>query len=163
MNKPASQDALAVMKFGIGQPVHRQEDPILVRGEGRYTDDLNVDGQLYAVFVRSPHAHGVLRGIDTAAALAVKGVVAVYTGADLTAAGYGPLKCVLPFKNRDGSPLIQPPRGALATDKVRFVGDPVAVVVAKTVAAARDGAAAVDLGAALLLDAQDRQSAALAE
>ncbi len=145
MNKPASQDALAVMKFGIGQPVPRLEDPILVRGEGRYTDDLNVDGQLYAVFVRSPHAHGALRGIDTAAALAVKGVVAVYTGADLTAAGYGALKCVLPFKSRDGSPLVQPPRGALATDKVRFVGDPVAVVVAKTVAAARDGAEAVVL------------------
>src|SRR3712207_5551173 len=136
------------LKFGIGQPVPRQEDPILLQGRGRYTDDLSLPGQLWCVMVRSPYAHGVIRGIDTEPAKEVPGVVAVYTGADLAEGGYGPMKCVLPLKNRDGSPLTNIDRPALAMDKVRFVGDPVAFVVAETRAAARDGAEAVllDIG-----------------
>jgi len=114
-----------------------------VRGEGRYTDDVNRPGQLYAVMVRSTYAHGVIRAIDTAAAKAMPGVKAVLTGADL--AGYGGLKCNLPLKGRDGSPIRYTPRPALAADKVRFVGDPVACVVADTIAQAKDAAEAVIL------------------
>ncbi|HZE46019.1 MAG TPA: xanthine dehydrogenase family protein molybdopterin-binding subunit, partial [Xanthobacteraceae bacterium] len=97
----------------------------------------------YAVIVRSRVAHGVIKGIDTAAARAMPGVLAVYTGADL--AQYGTLKCVVPFNNRDGTPMIKPPRPALPTDKVRFVGDPVAFVVAETLLQAKDAAEAVEV------------------
>ncbi|MDB5600854.1 MAG: carbon monoxide dehydrogenase, partial [Xanthobacteraceae bacterium] len=105
MNLHNDPDRMAIARFGIGQPVTRTEDPILVRGEGRYTDDINLPGQVYAAMVRSPHAHGIIRGIDTEAARAMPGVLGVYTGADLTEAGYGTLKCVLKFNNRDGSPM----------------------------------------------------------
>ena len=121
----------------------RTEDPKLVRGHGSYTDDVNLPRQAYAVMVRSRDAHGVIRSIDTAAAKAMPGVLAVYTGEDLK--GYGGLKCLLPLKSRDGSPIKYKPRPALASDKVRFVGDPVACVVAETVAQAKDAAEAVAL------------------
>lgn len=145
MNMRAAPAELSSTPFGIGQPVPRQEDPILVRGEGRYTDDLTLEGQLHAAFVRSPHAHGVIKGIDLSAAKAMKGVVAIYTGADLEGQGYGPLRCQIDLPNRDGSPIRKPMRMALARDKVRFVGDPVAVVVARTAVQARDAAEAVAL------------------
>jgi aerobic carbon-monoxide dehydrogenase large subunit len=132
-------------KFGVGQPVPRKEDPTLVRGEGRYTDDIDLPGQAHAVIVRSRHGHGVIRGIATSAAKAMAGVLAVYTGSDLEAAGYGTLKCIVPFKNRDGSEMRKPRRPALPTDKVRFFGDPVAVVVAETLAQAKDAAEAVEV------------------
>jgi aerobic carbon-monoxide dehydrogenase large subunit len=140
-NDQTDANAWALTKFGIGQPVLRTEDPILVRGHGRYTDDINLPGQAYAVIVRSPHAHGIIRGIDTEAARAMPGVLAVYTGADLAA--YGPLKCLVPLKNRDGTPMKKPLRPALPTDKVRYVGDPVACVVADTLQQAKDAAEAV--------------------
>ena len=143
MDNRTDEAALALTKFGIGQPVRRTEDPKLVRGEGRYTDDINLPGQAYAVMVRSRDAHGVIRGIDTAAAKAMPGVLAVLTAADLK--GYGGLKCTLPLKSRDGSPIRYTPRPALAGDKVRFVGDPVACVIAETVAQAKDAAEAVAL------------------
>jgi carbon-monoxide dehydrogenase large subunit len=143
MDDRTTETALSLTKFGIGQPVHRTEDPKLVRGEGRYTDDIGLAGQAYAVMVRSSVAHGVIRAVDTAAAKAMPGVLAVYTAADLT--GYGGLKCNLPLKNRDGSPIKYKPRPALAGDKVRFVGDPVACVVAQTIAQAKDAAEAVAL------------------
>ena len=123
----------------------RSEDPTLVRGEGRFTDDVNVPGQVYAVIVRSRHAHGIIRGIDTEAARKMPGVLGVYTGDDLVAAGYGTFKCIVPFNNRDGSPMKKPPRTPLATGKVRFVGDPVAFVVAETLLQAKDAAEAVEL------------------
>jgi carbon-monoxide dehydrogenase large subunit len=147
MNVRTNPVALDTMKFAIGQPVPRNEDPVLVRGEGRYTDDVSLPGQLHAAFVRSPYAHGVLRGIDGEAAKAMPGVVAVITGADLQAAGMGTLKCTLGanFNNRDGSPMVLPPRPFFALDKVRFVGDPVAVVIAESADAARDAAEAVVL------------------
>lgn len=135
----------ATEKFGIGQPVTRTEDPKLLRGEGRYTDDINLPDQAYAVVVRSPYAHGIIRGIDVAAAKEMPGVLGIWTGADLNAAGYGTLNCIIPFKNRDGSPMRKPTRHSLATDKVRFVGDPVAIVVAETVAQGKDAAEAVSL------------------
>jgi carbon-monoxide dehydrogenase large subunit len=145
MNIHDDSSSWALAKFGIGQPVPRTEDPTLVQGHGTYTDDVNLDGQAFAAIVRSRHAHGVIKGIDAAAALAMPGVIAVYTGKDLEAAGYGTLKCAVPMKNHDGSPMKKPPRPALAIDKVRFVGDPVAVVVAETAIAAKEAAEAVEL------------------
>src|SRR5882757_8770324 len=137
-------DRWAIAKFGIGQPVLRTEDPKLVRGEGRFTDDVALPGQAHAVMVRSRHAHGVIRGIDVAAARALPGVLGVYTGTDLNASGYGTLKCIVTFNNRDGSPMRKPARPALTTDKVRFVGDPIACLVAETLLQAKDAAEAVE-------------------
>src|SRR6202035_563425 len=137
------ETAIALQKFGVGQPVRRKEDDTLVRGKGKYTDDSILRGQAYACIVRSSHAHGIIRGIDTSAAKAMPGVLGVWTGTDLTAAGYGPLICGLPLKNRDGSPLLQTNRTALMSDKVRYVGDPVTFVVAETLAQARDAGEAV--------------------
>jgi aerobic carbon-monoxide dehydrogenase large subunit len=136
-------DHLAVEKFAVGQSVPRSEDPMLLRGEGRYTDDVSLPGQAYAVMVRSRNGHGIIRAVHTEAARKMPGVLAVYIAADLD--GYGPLKCALPLKNRDGSPMKKPWRGALAKDKVRYVGDPVACVIAETVLAAKDAAEAVEV------------------
>lgn len=147
------------MRFAVGQSVTRREDPMLLRGEGRYTDDLQAEGQAYAWMVRSPYAHGVINGIDTAEAKSMPGVLAIYTGADL--AEYGPIKCAMPLKNRDGSPLSSPVRPALAMDRVRYVGDPVAIVIAETPAEARDAAEAVMLDIDSL-DAVTEASAAAA-
>ncbi len=127
----------------IGEPLLRSEDPRLLRGEGRYTDDLQLPNQAYCVILRSRYGHGVIRSIDTAAARAMPGVLAVYTGADL--AGYGPLKSSLPFKSRDGSEMRHTGRPALASDKVRFVGDPIACVIAETVNQGRDAAEAIEV------------------
>jgi aerobic carbon-monoxide dehydrogenase large subunit len=143
MNVQNDPQSLALMKFGIGQPVPRTEDPTLVRGHGSYTDDVKLPNEVYVVMVRSRVAHGVIKGIDTAAARKMPGVLGVYAGADL--AQYGTLKCIIPFNNRDGSPMIKPPRPALPTDKVRFVGDPIAFVVAETLLQAKDAAEAVDV------------------
>src|SRR5262245_29371937 len=136
---------LAFMKFGVGQPVPRKEDPTLLRGQGRYTDDINLPGQAWAVMVRSPIAHGTLKGIDATAALAMPGVLAILTHADLAAGGFGPLTCAVNIPQRDGSPMKTPPRPSLATDRVRFVGEAVACVVAETRLQARDAAEAVTL------------------
>jgi aerobic carbon-monoxide dehydrogenase large subunit len=130
-------------EYAIGKPVQRIEDPVLLRGEGRYTDDINQPGQAYAYIVRSQYAHGVIRGIDTAQANAMPGVLAVYRAQDLTA--YGPHKCALDFKQRDGSPMKRPVRKSLAQGKVRFVGDPIACVVAQTYLQAKDAAEAVEV------------------
>ena len=143
MDDRTTQAALSLTKFGVGQPVRRSEDPKLVRGEGRYADDVNAPGQAYAVMVRSRDAHGIIRAIDADAAKKMPGVLAVLTAADLAA--YGPFKCTMPLKNRDGSPIRYTPRPALSSDKVRFVGDPVACVIAETVDQAKDAAEAVAL------------------
>jgi carbon-monoxide dehydrogenase large subunit len=137
------ETAIALQKFGVGQPVRRKEDDTLVRGKGKYTDDFNLPRQAYAWIVRSSHAHGIIRRIDTSAAKAMPGVLGVWTGTDLAAANYGPFTCGLPLKNRDGTPLLQTNRTALMSDKVRYVGDPVAFVVAETLAQARDAGEAV--------------------
>jgi carbon-monoxide dehydrogenase large subunit len=131
------------MKFAIGQPVSRNEDPVLVQGHGQYTDDLGLPGQLYAVMVRSPVAHGVIQEIDTEAAKASPGVLGVYTAADMVE--YGTFGNGMAVKNRDGSPMAKPPRTVLAVGKVRYVGEPIAFVVAETAEAAREAAEAVVL------------------
>ncbi len=150
MNLQSDPNSWAVTKFGIGQPVLRTEDPVLVRGEGRFTDDVSLPRQAHAVIVRSRHAHGRIRRIDVDSARIMPGVLAVYTGEDLTAAGYGTLKCIVPFNNRDGSPMKKPARRPLPTDKVRYVGDPVACVVAETLLQAKDAAEAIELDIELL-------------
>jgi len=133
---------------GIGKPVRRREDPRLVTGRGLFSDDWNVAGQAYACMVRSPHAHALLRGVEAASALATPGVLAVLTGDDAAADGLAPIPHrpvpanphEVPLTSRDGSPFFVTPHPVLASDRVRFVGEAVAVVVADTPAAARDGA-----------------------
>lgn len=130
-------------RFGSGQAVRRIEDRALLAGAGSFTDDVAPDGLTHLVFLRSPHAHARILAVDTAPALAVPGVLAVITGADLAAAGVQPMGIGLPFKRPDGSPLAAPPRPILAQDVVRFVGEAVAAVIAESPAAARDGAEAI--------------------
>jgi carbon-monoxide dehydrogenase large subunit len=144
----------------IGQPIRRREDYRFITGQGTYTDDINRPGQLYAAILRSPHANARINGIDTAAAAAAPGVAAVYTGKDLEADSVGGLPCGWLVHSKDGSPMNEPPHPVLASGRVRHVGDPVAVVIAGTLAQARDAAeqirvdyavepAAVDVAAAL--------------
>jgi carbon-monoxide dehydrogenase large subunit len=132
-------------KYGIGQPVLRFEDPRLLRGQGRYINDVNLPGQAHAVFVRSPHAHAKIRSINTEAAKAAPGVAAVYTGHDVKADGLGMPKANMPRKRPDGKPMYAPQRPPLVTDRVRYVGDPVVMVIADTLAQAKDAAELVEI------------------
>ncbi len=132
----------ALVKFGVGQSVSRKEDPTLLRGEGRYTDDMNMPGQAYAVMVRSPVAHGIVRRLDLEAARKLPGVVGVWGPEDLDAAGIKPMKSPFAATHKDGKPWSQGPRPVLARH-VRHVGEPVAFCVAETVAQAKDAAEAV--------------------
>ncbi len=125
---------------GIGVSVPRREDHRFITGKGQYTDDINRPGQGYAVFVRSPHAHATLGKIDTSAAIKAPGVLGVFTGADLAADKIGGLICGWMIHSKDGSPMKAGPHPALAQGKVRYVGDHVAVVIAETLAQARDAA-----------------------
>ena len=143
MSARIDEDSLAITRFAVGQPVRRTEDPKLVRGEGQYSDDVNLDGQVYAVMVRSQQAHGTIRAIAVAAARAMPGVLAVFTGADLDKAGYGGIPCRLPLTNRDGSPMRKPYRPALAVGTVRYVGDPYACVIALSRTQAEEAAEAI--------------------
>jgi carbon-monoxide dehydrogenase large subunit len=127
-------------EFGIGQSVKRFEDARLLRGQGRFQDDVNLPGQVHAVVVRSPHAHARIVSIDAAAARQAPGVVAVYTGADVAKDGLGTMRMTLRRKRPDGSPMFARPHRGLTADRVRFVGDPVAMVIAETIAQARDAA-----------------------
>jgi carbon-monoxide dehydrogenase large subunit len=127
-------------KFGLAQSVRRVEDPRLLLGNGRYTDDIVLPGMLFGIVLRSPHAAAKLGAIDTAAAGSVPGVKAIYTAADLNADGIGPLPCAVSLDNRDGSTMASPPHPVLADRAVRHVGDPVAFIVADSAKAARDAA-----------------------
>ena len=130
-------------KFGLAQPVRRVEDPRLLKGNGQYTDDISLPGMLWGSVLRSPHAAATIGAIDTAAAKDLPGVIGVFTAADLEADGIGGLPCAIPLKNRDGSPRVDVPHPVLASGAVRHAGDPVALIVAETQQAARDGAEAV--------------------
>ena len=130
---------------GIGASVKRKEDFRFLTGEGRYTDDINRPGQLHAYFVRSPHAHAAVKSVDKAAAEAADGVVAVFTGADMAADNVGSLPCGWVVNDRHGEPHKAPPHFPLVRDKVRYVGDHVAVVIAKSYAAARQAAELVEV------------------
>jgi carbon-monoxide dehydrogenase large subunit len=130
-------------KFGTAQGMKRVEDARLITGQGRYTDDVVLPKQAYGLVLRSPHAAARIVSIDTSAAKAMKGVLAVYTAADVAAAGIKPFGCAVPLKNRDGTPRKDPLRTPLAETRVRHVGDPVAFVVATSTALAKDALEAI--------------------
>ena len=135
-----------MQKVEIGQPVRRREDQRFLTGKGNYIDDINLDGQAYAGILRSPHAHARIRKIDASAALAMPGVLLVVTGEDWTRAGYGPVPTRTGVRKKiDGSDLNEPPRHCIAIDRVRFVGQEVALVVAETPALVKDAIEAVEV------------------
>jgi aerobic carbon-monoxide dehydrogenase large subunit len=119
MNAPFDPTLLMNEKFAVGQPVSRKEDPVLLRGEGRYTDDLNCPGPLYCVMVRSRMAHGELRSIDADSAREMPGVHMIVTAADLDAAGVKNMPAA-GGKHRDGTPTPRPPQRPLAVGRVRY-------------------------------------------
>jgi aerobic carbon-monoxide dehydrogenase large subunit len=124
----------------VGTPVRRREDFRFLTGQGTYTDDIDRPHQLHAYILRSPHANARISGIDTSAAASAPGVAAIYTGKDMAADGVGGLPCGWQIHSKDGSPMAEPPHPPLAVDRVRHVGDPVAVVIAETLAQAREAA-----------------------
>ncbi len=147
----------------IGAAIRRKEDHRFITGQGRYTDDINRYGQTHAYFIRSPHAHAKLRGIDTSAARAAKGVVGVLTGADLAADKLGGLICGWMITSKDGTPMKAGAHPALAVDTVRYVGDHIAIVIAETYAQAKDAAELVKVEYEVLpavVDPAHAQSAA---
>ena len=132
-------------EFAIGQGVARFEDPRLLRGGGRYVDDIVLPRMAFGYVLRSPHAHAKIRAIDTARATAAPGVLLVLTGADWKRSGWGDLPVPGGQKRRDGSPMYRSPYPALAQDHVRWVGDYVAFVVAETYAQAADAAELIEV------------------
>ena len=161
MNAPAELSKLSELgmaaRFGSGQAVRRIEDPALVQGLGRYTDDVTPTGAVFMRFVRSTSAHGRIVSIDTSAATALPGVLGVYTGADLEAAGVKPLPAAAGFKRPDGQPMSPPVKRALAVHVVRFVGEAIVAVVAST----RDGARAAADAVVVEIEALPAVSGAL--
>ena len=133
-----------MLKFGVGQSATRLEDQRLLTGHGTYTSDINLDGQAYGVVVRSPHAHARFSSVDTLAAKAAPGVLAVYTADDVKVAGLKSIPFMRAFDNIDGSKVFSPTRDILAVDVVRHVGHPVAIVVAETLSQAQDAAELVE-------------------
>ena len=129
----------------IGKPLRRLEDAKLLSGQGRFTDDVNLPGQVHAAFTRSPHAHARIARLDLGAARAAPGVIAVYTGADILAAGMLPVPFTQMHKRPGGADMTVPPRNALTSEVARFVGDAVAMVVAETRDQARDAAELVEV------------------
>ncbi|MCY4343280.1 MAG: xanthine dehydrogenase family protein molybdopterin-binding subunit [Gammaproteobacteria bacterium] len=129
---------------GIGAAVKRREDLRFITGQGNYTDDLNVPGQAYGVFLRSPYARARINAVDAADALQVEGALAVFTGQDTAADGLGDLPCGWLVKSRDGSDMVSAPHPPLAVSQVNYVGEPYGLVVAESLAAARQAAERVD-------------------
>ena len=138
MNAP-----IAAAKFGSGHTVRRIEDPTLITGRGQYADDITLPGQTHLVFLRSPYAHARITSVDTSAAAGMSGVLAVYTGAQLMAAGVKALPAPAPFPRPDGTPGTSAPRRALAHQRVRYVGEAVVAVVAESIEQARAACDAV--------------------
>ena len=146
-------------QFGFGQSVRRKEDVRFITGRGRYTDDISLPGQVAAYVVRSPHAHATFKITDAAAAKKAPGVLAVLTGADAVADKLGNIPCKVPIKNRDGSKSVMPPYPLLVDGTARHVGDAVALVVAETLAQARDAAELIEIDWSPLPAAADTGSA----
>ena len=136
-------------KYGVGQPVRRTEDPRLLTGRGKFNDDVSRDGDAVGYVLRSPHAHADIRSIDTSRATGMPGVLVVLTGQDLADDGIGAFPGPPPFfaslTKPDGSPLIYPPQYALTSDRARYVGDPIAFVVAETLEQAKDASEAIEI------------------
>jgi carbon-monoxide dehydrogenase large subunit len=144
---------------GIGVPLRRVEDRRFLTGRGRFVADIDFSGALACVLVRSPHAHAAIRRIEVSAALASPGVVAVFTGADMAADGMAPMRPLWVIRSRDGSPMLEPPRFALAREQVRHVGEPIAAVVAESVAQALDAAERVEVDYGPLAAVTDARAA----
>jgi carbon-monoxide dehydrogenase large subunit len=132
-------------RYSISQPVTQVEAPRLVSGKGKFTDDIILPQQAVGVFLRSPHAHADIVGIDTARAASLPGVLAILTGEDYAADELGVVRGISPLKKRDGSPMYRPPRPALTQDRVRHVGQSVALVIAETLNQAKDAAEAIEI------------------
>ena len=132
-------------QFGVGQALRRVEDVRLLTGQGRYTDDIRVEGTAVGFVLRSPYAHAEIAGADTGAARAAPGVLAVYTADDLSRDGIGDIRCLTPMPGKGGARQIMPPHPVLARGRVRHVGDPVAFVVAETLAQAKDAAELIEI------------------
>ena len=129
-----------VLETGIGASVKRKEDARFITGSGRYTDDIQLNGQVYCVFARSPHARAKIQSIDTSAAQDSPGVIAVFTGSDLAADEIGDLPCGWLVKSKDGSDMIAPAHPPIATERVNYVGEPYALVIGETLECAKNGA-----------------------
>ena len=133
-------------EFGIGQPVRRKEDVRLLTGGGHFTDDINLDGQAYASFLRSPHANARIVSLDTSAAAAMDGVIAIYTGKDLIEAGVGALMVNdANYTDRSGRPMSKPVRQVMPVAQTRFVGECLAMVIAESPELARDAADSIEI------------------
>ena len=153
----------------IGQPVRRREDQRLLTGKGRFSDDVNLPDQIYAIMLRSPHAHAQIRGIDTTKALAMPGVLAVLTGKDFIAEGFKPIPynvftlhpAEAQIPNSDGTPPFVAPCYSMAIDRVRYCGEVVAMVLADTVNHAKDGAEAIEVDYGVLPSNANTRAAAL--
>ncbi|ABC21767.1 xanthine dehydrogenase family protein molybdopterin-binding subunit [Rhodospirillum rubrum] len=135
----------AAQRSGIGVSVRRKEDRRFLTGQGTYTDDIVRPGMVHAFLLRSPHAHARIAALDVGPARAAKGVLAVFTGADMAADKVGSIPCGWAVANKDGTPMAEPPHPALAVDRVRHVGDAVAVVIARTLAQAKDAAELIEI------------------
>ena len=132
-------------KFGISQPVRRVEDVRFVTGTGQFTDDMRLEGQAYGYVLRSSLAHARIRSIDLETARAAPGVIDIIIGVELEEGGVNHLPCACPMTNRDGTERADPKRPILCVDKVRYVGDNVAFIVAETPSQARDAAELVEV------------------
>ena len=132
-------------RYSISQPVRQVEAPRLMKGQGRFTDDIMLDRQAHAVFLRSPHAHAEIVSMDVSAANQMPGVYAILTGEDYAADGLGDVKGLSPAKKRDGSPMFRPPRPGITRDRVRHIGQTVAIVIAESIAEAKDAAERIEV------------------
>jgi aerobic carbon-monoxide dehydrogenase large subunit len=157
---PQMEERSGMGQFGIGQPVRRFEDKRLLSGNGRFQHDVNLAGQAYGYVLRSLHAHATIRAIDLDAAQRAPGVLAIYTGEDLAKAGLGTMGVPFQRKRPDGSPMFWRAHRGLAEGRVRFVGEPVAFVVAESLAQARDAAELVEIDYETLPSVTDTAEAA---
>jgi aerobic carbon-monoxide dehydrogenase large subunit len=155
------EDAVSerLLRFGSDRDARRSEDERLLTGHGRFTDDLGVPGEAHAVFVRAQVGHGELRGVGVENALKMPGVLAVFTGTDLAADGLGAIPPAVSFPGRGGRPMFSAAMPPLAVDRVRYAGEPIAIVVAETAAQAEDAAEAVTVDLAELPAAPDVERA----
>ena len=159
MANSSMNEAPEFEKFAVGQPVSRLEDPMLLRGDGIYTDDVDLDGQAYAYVFRSPYAHGSICKLDVSQAENARGVLMVLTAADMEDAGANLLFCRLDKVSRDGSPMIKPDRPCLARGKVRYRGEAIAVVIAESIAEAKDASELIELDIEVLPAVTDSRKA----
>jgi aerobic carbon-monoxide dehydrogenase large subunit len=161
MNQPSAAPHFGPYE-GIGEPVPRVEDPRFLLGQGHYVADLHIPGALHCVFLRASHAHAAILKLDTAKALKLPGVIAIMTGEDMAADRVGPMLPLWAIRSYDGLPMVEPDRWTLARDRVRHVGEPIAVAIAETIDHALDAAAAIHVEYADLPVVTDARAAAAA-